>query len=62
MSSDNGSVSNVQLKTFDGMQKMFGAFQFYFKTLLMTKELLNVLFIEFKNKLPSSEYADGQSK
>ena len=57
MSSDNGIVLNVQVKTFDGMQKTFGAFWFYFKALLMTKDLLDVLLPEFKNKLPETEYA-----
>ena len=28
----------------------------------MTKDLLDVLFLEFKNELPESEYADGQMK
>ena len=55
MSSDNGIVSNVQVKTFDGMQKTLGAFWFYFKALLMTKDLLDVLLPEFKNELPDSE-------
>ena len=62
MSADNGIVSNVQVKTFDGLQKAFRAFWFYFRALLMTKDLLDVLFLEFKNKLPESEYADGQMK
>ena len=62
MSSDNGIVLNVQVKIFDRMQKTFGAFWYYVKTLLMTKDLLDVLFPEFKNKLPDSEYAESQTK
>ena len=62
MSADNGIVSNVQVKTFDGLQKTFGAFWFYFRALLMTKDLLDVLLPEFKNELPDSEYAKSQTK
>ena len=62
MSSDNGILSNVQVKTFDEMQKTFGAFWFYFKALLMTKDLLDVLLPEFKNELPDSECAKNQTK
>ena len=56
MSSDNGIVSNVQAKTFNGTQKMFGVFWFYLKAFLMIKDLLDVLFPEFKHKLPPPEY------
>ena len=62
MSSDNGIISNVQVKTFNGMQKTFGAFWFYFKALLMTKDLLDVLLPEFKKELPDTEYTKGQTK
>ena len=62
MSSDNGIVSNVQVKTFNGLQKTFGAFWFYFKALIMTKDLLGVLLPEFKNKLTDSEYTKSQTK
>ena len=62
MSSDNGIVSNVQVKTFDGLRKTFGAFWFYFKALLMTKDLLDVLLPEFKNELSDSEYAKSQTR
>ena len=62
MSADNGIVSNVQVKTFDGLQKTFGAFWFYFRALLMTKDLLDVLLPDFKNKLPENEHAEGQTK
>ena len=41
---------------------MFGAFWFYFKALLMTKDLLDVLIPEFKNILPDSEYVKSQAK
>ena len=44
------------------MQKTFGVFWFYFKALLMTKDLLDVLLPEFKNELPDSEYAKSQTK
>jgi len=60
MSSDNGIVLNVQVKTFDGTQKIFGLFLIYLKALLMTKDLLDILFPELKNELPVSE--KGQSK
>ena len=59
MSADNGIVSNVQVKTFDGLQKTFGAFWFYFRALLMTKDLLDVFLLEFKNELPETEHAKG---
>ena len=59
MSADNGIVSNVQIKTFGGLQKTFGVFWFYFRALLMTKDLLDA---KFKNELPETEYAEGQSK
>ena len=62
MSSDNGIVSNVQVTTFGGTPRMFGVFWFYLKALLMTKDLLEVLFPEFKTKLPSSEYTRGKSE
>ena len=35
---------------------------FYFKALLMIKDLLGVLLPEFKNELPDSEYAESQTK
>ena len=44
MSSDNEIVSNVQVKTFDGMQKMFELFWLYLTALLIIKDLLDVLF------------------
>jgi hypothetical protein len=44
------------------MQKMFKPFWFYFTALLMTKDLSDVLFSEFKKKLPVSEYAESQTK
>ena len=62
MSSDNGIVSNVQVNTFDGTQKMFKPFWFYLTALLLTKDLLDVLFPGFKNEVPVSEYAKGQTK
>jgi hypothetical protein len=62
MSGDNGIVSNVQVKTFDGLRKTFGAFWFYFRALLMTKDLLDVLLPEFKDKLPETEHAESQTK
>ena len=62
MNSDNGVVSNKQVKTFDGMQKMFRPYIFYREALLMIKNLLDALFPDFKNKLPVSEYAKGQTK
>ena len=62
MSSDNGIVSNVQVKTFNGTQKMSGPFWFYLTALLMTKDLLDVLFLEFKNEVPVSEHAKGLTK
>ena len=62
MSADNGIVSNVQVKTFDGLQKTFGAFWFYFRALLMTKDLLDVLLPDFKYELPETEHAEGQTK
>ena len=62
MSTDNGIVSNVQVKTFDGLQKTFGAFWFYFRALLIAKDLLDVLLPDFKDKLPETEHAKGQTK
>ena len=62
MSSDNGITLNVQVKIFNGMQKTFGGFWIYFKALLMTKNLLDLLLPEFKNKLPDSEYAGSKTK
>ena len=62
MSFDNGIASDVQVKTFDEAQNMFGPFWFYLTALSMTKDLLDVLFPEFKNKLPVSEYAKSQTK
>ena len=62
MSADNGIVSNVQVKTFDGFQKTFRAFWFYFRALLMTKDLLDVLLPDFKNELLETEHAEGQTK
>ena len=62
MSSDNGIVSHVQDKTFGRMRKTFGAFWFYFKALSMTKDLLGLFLLEFKDKLPDSEYANSQTK
>ena len=62
MSADNGIVSNVQVKTFDRLQKTFGVFWFYFRALLMTKDLLDVLLPEFKDELPETEHAKGQTK
>ena len=56
MSWDNGIESNVQVKIFDGTQKMFWPFWFHLKALLMTKDQLDVLLPELKNKLPDSEY------
>ena len=50
MSADNGTVSNVQDKTFDGLQKTFEVFLFYFRALLMTKDLLDVLLPEVKKR------------
>ena len=62
MSSDYGIVSNVQVKTFNRMQKTFGEFWFYyFKALLMIKDILDVLHTEFKTELPDIEYAEGQT-
>jgi hypothetical protein len=52
MSSDNGIITDVQVKTFDGTQLKFGAFWFYLTALLMTKNLLDVLMPEFENELP----------
>ena len=49
MSSDNGVISNVQVKTFDGTQKIFRRFWFYLKALSMTKDISDVFFPEFKN-------------
>ena len=62
MSADNGNVSNVQIKTFDGLQKTCVVFWFHVRALLMTKDLLGVLLPEFKNELPETEYSKGQSK
>ena len=62
MSSGNGIVSNVQVKTFNGLQKIFGPFWCYLAALLMTMNLTDVLFPDFKNKLPVSEYAESQSE
>jgi hypothetical protein len=61
MSSDNGIMTNVQVKTFDGTQQTFGAFWFYLTALLMTKNLLDALMPEFENELPESEYAESQN-
>ena len=62
MSGDNEIGSNVQVKTFDGLQKTFGVFWFYFRALLMTKDLLHVLLQDFKNELPETEHAEAQTK
>ena len=62
MSSDNVIVLNVQVKTFDGTQKTFGPFWIYLTALVMTKDLLDVLLLELKNKLPVSEYVKSQTK
>ena len=41
---------------------MFGPFLFYLKAVLMTKDLSDVLFPEFKKELGESEYAKSQTK
>ena len=62
MSSDNGIISNVLVKTFDGTHSKFGPFRFYLTALLMTKGQFDALMPEFtKNELPKSESSDSQT-
>ena len=62
MSSANVIVSNMQDKTFGGTQQIFGSICLFRRAVLMTKDLLGVLFLEFKSKVPVSEYSKSQKK
>ena len=57
---DNGVTTNMQPKTFDGLKANYGTWLTYFKSLLMVKNLEDVILPEFKNELPETETADGQ--
>ena len=61
MSSDNGTISNVPVKTFDGTYLKFGPLWLYLTDLLTTNGLFYAVMMELKNEPPESETTESQT-